>query len=104
MKVKISYTVDIEDIPEEINRLSDRLASDLDNLVRSVSDFGQVDPMKLDERVNRLEHIRTSMAESDVLMADLQMILRGYMGVLSSPPVHIHDHDIDSRAEHVSTE
>ena len=103
MKVKISYTVNIQDIPEEIDRISNRLDSDLESLMTSISDFSKVDPMKMDERINRLEYIRTSMAETDVLMADLHMILRGYMGVLSAPPAHEHEHEA-SQVEHASKE
>ena len=85
MKVKISYTVDLDDIPSEVERLYEKIKPDLESVVDSAAKFGKSENVSIDERIKDIESLRRSMGAVDVLLADVHMILLGYMNVLSNP-------------------
>lgn len=85
MKVKIAYTVDLDDIPSEVDRLYEKVKPDLENVVESVVKFGKSNDASIDEKIKGIETLRRNMGAVDVLLADVHMILLGYMNVLSNP-------------------
>jgi len=86
MKVKIAYTVDIENIPKEVERLHEKLKLELKGVLDSIGMYNKTEKSSIDLTAKNIEDIRLKMAEADVLLSDVHMILLGYMNVISSPP------------------
>ena len=79
MRVKLSYSVDIEEIIGEVSRLFDHVA------IKEYSIRNQVDMItnllneeKPDVALALMQKMRTSLAEMDTRLADLALILEGY--------------------------
>ena len=78
MKVNISYAVDIEHVPSEINKLLGEceqtfreVHGDLDRMIGK-------DPMSIKESI---EGIRTQLANLDLRLSDCSNILSGYISI-----------------------
>ena len=80
MKVNISYAVDIEDVPSEVNKL----LGDCELLFRvlhgSLDGMIGKDPMSIQESI---ASIRVSLSNLDLRLSDCSDILSGYMGIKS---------------------
>ena len=85
MKVKISYTVDVESIPNEIQNLVDKISvkkSDLDkqySKLETAFKYGS-----LEKGLPEIESLRTTMFDLDVLLQDLDAISAGYLSIIST--------------------
>ena len=94
MKVKIAYTVDIENIPKEVERLHEKLRLELKRVTDSVETYNKTDKQLIDLTAKNIEDIRLKMAEADALLSDVHMILLGYMNVISNPPTEAAHQDM----------
>lgn len=78
MKAKITYTVDIKDIPDEVKRLLKNCHSKLEltslHLDRSSE---QVSDERLSSTIEDIESIRLSLSEIDLTLEDCYSILYG---------------------------
>tara|TARA_R110000824_G_scaffold6612_2_gene30538 strand:+ start:5853 stop:6254 length:402 start_codon:yes stop_codon:yes gene_type:complete len=78
MKVSISYTVDFEDVPEEMLKMTHRALNEYENI--NFSDLGKA----LEEKnygiaIEEIHLLRTKLAEVDIHLNDVASILNGYM-------------------------
>ena len=80
MRVKIAYTVDLEEVEQEVAEIMSRATGDLDygyqeliriqmNLDTNVGD--------LNDKIQQLDTIRRKMARADQILEDCQFILQG---------------------------
>ena len=79
MRVKLAYSVDIEEIIGEVSRLFDHVA------IKEYSIRNQVDMItnllneeEPDVALGLMQKMRTSLGEMDARLADLSLILEGY--------------------------
>lgn len=82
MKVSISYTVNFDDVPEEINKLSQRAENNL-HLLQEGADFEKlreaVSGSNFDAALELMHKIRTTLADIDTCLSDCNQILEGYL-------------------------
>ena len=93
MRAKIVYTVDVEEIPHEVERLR-RKAEDL--LERSLREISAADPhASLEKTIKSFENTSKELITIDLLLQDSRAILEGYLiskldtkNLSSASPIH----------------
>ena len=80
MRVKIAYTVELEEVEREVSEIMCRAASDLDFAYQEVVKI-QVDldtkSGEVDDKVLQIDTIRRKLANADQILDDCSMILLG---------------------------
>ena len=80
MRVKISYTVDLDEVEREVSEIMCRAASDLDFAHQEVTRI-QIDldtkTGDLKSKIEQLDIIRRKMAKADQVLSDCQLIIEG---------------------------
>jgi chromosome segregation ATPase len=80
MRVKIAYTVELEEVEREVSEIMCRAAADLDFAYQEVTRI-QVDldtkTGNLNSKIQQLDTIRRKMAKADQILSDCQSILQG---------------------------
>ena len=80
MRVKLSYSVDIEKIIEEVSMLFDYVADkefSVNNQVETIADLLAAE--RPEGALALMQKMRTSLGEMDARLADLSLILEGYI-------------------------
>jgi len=89
MKVKVIYTVDLEDIPREADLLLDRVHASLDDLFIDLKKLGVTkSPGSELAAAQEIDGLRKKLYGVDTLLADTEAILRGYVATVNNqkPP------------------
>lgn len=87
MRVRISYSVELEHVPSECERMLYEAAGDLQEMVAEVSDLcalvhkKDVNPAIVGEI---FDSIRKKLAVVDAIIADNELIMKGYFGASKS--------------------
>ena len=87
MRVRISYSVELEHVPAECERMLYNAAAELQELCTDVSDIcslvhkKDVNPSVTSEV---FESARKKLAQIDAVLADNHLIMQGYYGALES--------------------
>jgi len=80
VRVKIAYTVELEEVEREVSEIMCRAASDLDFAYQEVVKI-QVDldtkSGEVDDKVLQIDTIRRKLANADQILDDCNMILLG---------------------------
>ena len=80
MRVKIAYTVDLEEVEKEVSYRMTRAVNDLDfcyqELIRLQMDL-DTKAGTLDNHISLIDTIRIKMAKADQVLEDCQSILHG---------------------------
>lgn len=80
MRVKIAYTVELEEVESEVSEIMSRAALDLDfayqEAVRVQMDL-DTNVCDLNSKIQQLDTIRRKMAKADQILSDCQSILQG---------------------------
>ena len=89
MKVSISYTVDLEEVPaataEMIVKKEEVLKNQvLANLVSAIDSLDSTDPASCAVAVNEIDKARKSMEKVDTTLQDCQSLLQGYITAIAS--------------------
>ena len=80
MRVKISYTVELEEVENEVSEIMSRASTDLDMAyqeiinVQNQLDTGTGD---LKRNIESIHFARTKMSKADVVLEDCYLILQG---------------------------
>ncbi len=78
MRVRISYGIDIEKIPEELSRLKENTSHTLNNVLKKISDtVDYVEDENYEVSLSILSKARESLAEADSILGDMHAILSG---------------------------
>ena len=80
MRVKLQYTVDVHDIPRELEWMSDRLKKDMDDVFNI---YKKLDFDSMDKSMKNIEQLRTVMFDADTKLQDLYGIISGYLAYIS---------------------
>ncbi|MBT5638393.1 MAG: hypothetical protein HOJ16_07515 [Candidatus Peribacter sp.] len=88
MKVKISYTVDVDSIPGEIQGLVDKISIKKHKID---SQFGRLENSfkfeSLESGLSQIATLRAEVFDLDVFLQDLDAITAGYLSMISHRPV-----------------
>ena len=87
MKVKISYTVDLDKVPDEIDFLIEKAENNLGKAFDLVSQLKDIKNRSIEEAILEIGKIRESMMAADIVLDDSDMILTGYLSAKYSRPV-----------------
>lgn len=83
MRVNITYSVDLQDVPDEVEKLLDeesKLLTTLTNKIKNVESWNAL------ERLETLNDARVILAELDVRLAECVSMLSGYIDLMSKNP------------------
>ena len=78
MKVSISYTVDFEDVPEEIMKMVHKARDEYENLMFS-DVLSPLEGENYGVAIDQIHEFRTKLADVDLCLNDVVAILNGYM-------------------------
>ena len=82
-RVNIQYSVEIDDLQREVNRLFGNAIVELDK----VQPVGGAPVVKLGtDGLEKLDAIRQSLAKVDIMLGDVQNIIEGYVRFKTQPP------------------
>ena len=96
-RVNIQYSVEIEDLEDEVNRLFKAAMRNLD----FKSPMGHLSLGT--EGMDQVDNLRRKLAKADIMLGDVQNIVQGYVHYKSSPPQQ-EQPDSPSEAEEVEAE
>jgi hypothetical protein len=88
MKVKIQYTVDMEDVPAEVEKLKDRLTHDISEAATLISQLNPHGSIAQYEKLSAI--VRGHLLSADLVLSDCEAILSGYATAKHSAPVGEH--------------
>jgi hypothetical protein len=83
-RVNIQYSVELDDLGDEVNRLFNRPIRDLQELFPSNEPSWYV-PMDL-TGIAMIEDLRQKISSADAALSDVQNIVQGYVQFKSAPP------------------
>ena len=79
MKAKISYTVNLEEIPQEVSELVQKLQFVVEkNVTSKLSEIYPIDSDTIADSIESIDKVRRSIAEIDLRLEDCYSILLGY--------------------------
>ena len=79
MKVKITYTVDLEDVPSEVSALIENIQSQMEEFVsEKLEELHPITSENIAGTLETIDHVRRSMAKYDERLEDCYAILFGY--------------------------
>ena len=97
MRVRISYAIDLQDIPNLANKQLGEVLPELKAKAEKVSqatqslsavkDMPSVSAELCDQLLGDITGLRAQMGKVEQVLADFVSILEGYSGVLTDPPL-----------------
>ena len=78
-RVNIQYSVELEDLEEEVNRLYSNAITKLTSLPHASLNLGT-------EGLEKVDSFRQKLAKVDIMLADVQNIIEGYVRFKTQPP------------------
>jgi myo-inositol-1-phosphate synthase len=85
MKVKIAYTVDLEEVELEVQELITRALNNLEvahSTTEYVCDKLDTQQVSIENLIRKIEQAREEMLKADTVLNDCQTILEGYDNIL----------------------
>ena len=99
-RVNIQYSVELDELPDEVNRLFGDAIRQLDFLLPA----GATPTLKLGtDGLDKLDHLRRKLAKIDIMLGDIQNIVEGYVR-FKTQPEHPRVPDSPSEAEELEIE
>ena len=83
MRVNISYSVELEDIPKEVERILIECDAKIRGIHGNLSQTIGCDPLTM---IKELDAIRLKMAQTDLRLDDCMHILNGYVQTTAELP------------------
>lgn len=96
MRVRISYSTHIDEVPEEIDQMFTYVSSKSRKVMRQIE---QLESLLADEDIEAtsaiVDRLRTSLNEIDLRLADIQHISAGYLNYKTDEGVeNVHEGDL----------
>jgi hypothetical protein len=83
MRVNISYSIELEDVPLEVERILTECDKKIREIHGNLSQTTGCDPLTM---IKDLDRIRLQMAQADLRLDDCMQILNGYVQTLAQLP------------------
>ena len=94
MKVRISYGVELEEVPSMVADMVNQAAAEFEQLVADLKSsagmLGVDNSMMHNGAVQMIDHVRLKISETDSTLNDAQSIMTGYINAMEeqhNPPV-----------------
>ena len=84
MRVNISYSIDVEEIPVEVDKLLGELEHALRRVLGELEHTVGKNPLEI---IENIDDIREVLVATDQRLADCSGILSGYIGLKAGPSV-----------------
>ena len=78
-RVNIQYSIELDDLEEEVNRLYSSAITQLASLPHASINLGT-------EGLDKVDSFRQKLAKVDIMLADIQNIIEGYVRFKTQPP------------------
>lgn len=78
-RVNIQYSVELEDLEEEVNRLYSNAITQMASLPHASLNLGT-------EGLEKVDSFRQKLAKVDIMLGDVQNIIEGYVRFKTQPP------------------
>ena len=78
-RVNIQYSIELDDLEEEVNRLYSGAITQLASLPHASINLGT-------EGLDKVDSFRQKLAKVDIMLADVQNIIEGYVRFKTQPP------------------
>jgi len=94
MRVRISYSVGLDEVPEEVTRLLENANSNVGNvrdLLENMIDMLGNNLMSADWAKSEISKLRDLLARIDYCLADSDSILQGYFDATITPKQEVSD-------------
>lgn len=98
MRVNITYSVDLDSVPDEISRMLEECARNFGMIHSQLETSIGKSPLDL---LDELDSIRMGLAKLDLRLGDSMQILSGYIKAISHQP-EIHQAEIDNREQRLA--
>jgi len=96
-KVKIAYTIDLEDIPEEVSGMLQKSYWSLKDATNKLDQ--PVTEKNVAGVIEMIDNVRRSMAEIDLRLEDLHSILYGYHQTVNQQQPNFNTKEISDKLE-----
>ena len=84
MKVKISYTVDLQEIPDRVEPLFEQIVKNVNFAAESAGKLKSNKDTSIDGSLKHIDELRELLLESDLLLGDCYDMLSGYLNILTN--------------------
>ena len=93
MRVKMQYSVELDEVPKEARRLVSRANGEIHDAGDHMDDiFVFIDSgTDYENMLDSIDQARKNLAEADFRLGDAEAILHGYMQAKYAPPQEQHD-------------
>ena len=78
-RVNIQYSIELDDLEEEVNRLYSSAITHLASLPHASLNLGT-------EGLDKVDSFRQKLAKVDIMLGDVQKIIQGYVRFKTQPP------------------
>lgn len=82
-RVNLQYSIDISELPSEVQRLIDKASDHLYQSYEMTDQFKHNEEIFSIDTIQKLDKIRQSLASVDQTIADTQSIVRGFISFLT---------------------
>ena len=89
MRVRLSYSVELEEVPEQVAQLIDdewETISHCDYLVRQIVDILKAEDPSIDSSLRKIDKIRQTLGSIDLRLNECESILEGYRQAQNPQP------------------
>ena len=83
-RVNIQYSIDLEELPSEVDRLSNKCYNELERSLAASEGILQTNMVSVDG-LNKISDLRLSLAKADHILDDLSKIITGYLRMAVVP-------------------
>ena len=87
MKVKITYTVDLEGIPERVDPLFESVKENVEKASLIVGGLKDMKDASIEKCLKQIEELRNLLLEAELSLGDCDSMLAGYLHVLTNNSV-----------------
>ena len=88
MRVTLSYSVELEDVPEHVSQLIDdewERISYCDHIIQEVMDCLKTEDIATDSAIKKIDKIRRTLGSIDTRLKESANILQGYKDATEQP-------------------
>ena len=86
MKVKITYTVDLAEVPEKADPLLKEAAAATKEISKRVASLGELKSESIEKCLKEIADIRSILMNVDFALDDCDSMLMGYLRALTDGP------------------
>lgn len=88
MKVKITYTVDLKDVPSKADPLIEDARLACAQVADRLASLQEIKDTSVERSLKEIEEIRNMLMNVDLALDDCDSMLAGYLHAVTDPNVH----------------